>query len=409
MKINYKFFYDRANNNYRCTQISEEGFKNIRIESVSSLLRNTLFEYASIQNNELYLSNQEMIVQIEDVSKCPILFDLLHKNYFLLKKAIIKSGKNQTTSKFPFNIIRNQKLVTGGLIILTIAGIKLFSLEKDAVVEAAPCIIEVMDIKEEQTIEKTNNIEIKSNIKRTPVKVIGLESNGIDPLVPEKNVEINHATALDTPTYKGAKEKYYDLVSKCSNRWGLDPELVMAMLTQESAGLRSNLLQFTFTAFEGGKITQYDFENNRYQTYFFTDDPQYTSNNKYTVIRSTDLNDAETNLNVACANLQSLIQTYHNPFVGIMTYNQGPGNMDKIFAETYLKTGETKEEITSSYTNIDFYINAYASHAGDKSYLENVLRYLSKHSITFKYYENGEIEEVTITLTSPKELEKTYK
>lgn len=398
--MKYKIFYDKANNQNRCTLINKKQFKNIRMKQISLLLKNTLFNKAIINGNELYLANNEIEVLIEDVNKCNVLFDILSKNYLIVRKAVLRAGKTKATSKFPLNIIRNQKILAGSLGLLALATLKLTTPNPSQIVEAAPAVVSIesypidinskyMTTDDEQEITKLVDIaDIKNETK-------------------QEIVNITHGTSVNTDKFKYAKDQYYELVDECASEFGLDTDLVMAVLTQESGGLCKNLMQFTFSAFEGEKITEYSYAANGYVTFFFTNDFNYQTCDKYIVIRENDLDDPRTNIRVACANIINRIKTYENINVGVMDNNQGPGNMKKIFKETYNKTGKTKEEIISNPVDLTFYKYAYASGQGDRYYLDDVYQYLDKDTITVKYHKDGIEKKLTIFF-EPNIIEKTY-
>lgn len=173
-----------------------------------------------------------------------------------------------------------------------------------------------------------------------------------------------------------AYDNYYNIVEEESARWGVDPTLVMAMLLQESHGKGSNIMQISYSAWNGGKVKLYDFVDNKFVEILFTSDKSKESENVI-CISSEDYNDPRMNIRMACAILRHSTEKMNNHILaGLQCYNFGDGNMEKVVNHATSDLNTTKDELLSDQNNLDFanYVN-FAS-GGDKHYIQNVLQYV---------------------------------
>ena len=173
-----------------------------------------------------------------------------------------------------------------------------------------------------------------------------------------------------------AYDNYYDIVKEESERWGVDPNLVMAMLLQESHGKKANLMQVSYSAWNGAKVKLYDFVDNKYVEILVTNNKEKESENVI-CISSDDFNDPRGNIRLACAILRHSTERMNNNILaGLQNYNFGDGNMDCVIRHATTDLNVTKEELLIDQNNLDFanYVN-FAS-GGDKHYIQNVLQYV---------------------------------
>ena len=204
-----------------------------------------------------------------------------------------------------------------------------------------------------------------------------------------------------------AYDNYYDIVKEESERWGVDPNLVMAMLIQESHGKGTNIMQISYSAWNGGKVKLYDFVDNKYVEILFTNNESLETEDKM-CITSEEFKDPRMNIRMACAILRHSIERMDNHIIaGLQNYNFGDGNMDSVINHATSDLNMSKEELLADQDNLDFanYVN-YAS-GGDKHYIQNVLQYVK--DVDEIYYldinEFGNIEEYRYNI-SVKELTK---
>lgn len=231
-----------------------------------------------------------------------------------------------------------------------------------------------------------------------------------DQLVAETNnsAYLNYQLSTDIEKREHAYNKYHDLVERFSAKWGMSFNLVMAILTQESGGYKTNLMQIEFDKWDEEIIKVYNFEDNRYDYFVLTNDPDKWAGQNVTCITEKDLDNPVTNISIGCVLLRKAAEymDYH-VLAAVQCNNLGKGNMDDVLEYTALETGQTIEEILADQQNISFYQYTYIANTGDPEYLSNVFAFLNDYGdvITFKHLgENNEIIEEEISIFSTQQL-----
>lgn len=227
------------------------------------------------------------------------------------------------------------------------------------------------------------------------------ETSNTNEIIEEKPSDIayiRYDDLTDSDTYIGAYEEYYTIVEKYANKWGISPNIIMAMLTQESAGKQSNLMQIQFDSWIDGVLTEYDFVNERYQSIVLTDNPEMYEGKNITVITREDLQNKVTNISVACVILRHCLEKMdYNILASIQAYNLGWPNMNTVLKTTSENTGLSVDELLSDQTNTEFTNYTYIVNCGDSNYVSNVVRYLTDGEITIQTInEYGEVENLVI-------------
>lgn len=215
---------------------------------------------------------------------------------------------------------------------------------------------------------------------------------------------IDYSLSTDDEKRLHAYDNYHEIVEEYSAKWGISSNLIMAILTQESGGYKTNLMQIEFDVWKDQEIKVYNFRDGRYEYFVLTNNPEKYDRSRVTCITEKDLDNPITNISIGCVLLRKSAEymDYH-VLASIQCYNLGKGNMDDIFDKIYEETGLTKKEILSDQENILFYQYTYVIDEGDPFYLSNVFAFLSDYgeTITFKHFgDNHEIVEEAITIFS---------
>ena len=103
-----------------------------------------------------------------------------------------------------------------------------------------------------------------------PVETPAVQEEKVDENVTYLEFEHNR----DSEKGDHAYDNYYELVEKYSNKWGVSPNVIMSMLTQESGGYSTNLMQIQFWSWKDQVINVYNFEAGKYEKLVLTDNPQ---------------------------------------------------------------------------------------------------------------------------------------
>ena len=179
----------------------------------------------------------------------------------------------------------------------------------------------------------------------------------------------------NTPKYLEVKSKYENLCNEIGTKYGVSPELLLAMITQESGGIFSNLMQVEFYNCADEVLTVDNFVTGEKDSFVLTSDKsKYDSS--ITAIDPEMFEDPYYNVTIGCVLLQKVAKDLdYNVAMAIQGYNYGIGNMHKILNNASKDLGVSVESLIADkdgkswlkYRNI---------RAGDPNYLENVGRYL---------------------------------
>ncbi len=208
------------------------------------------------------------------------------------------------------------------------------------------------------------------------------------------------------------RTKYEEMVNAKAEKWGIDPNLAMAILTQESrSGKTTNLMQIGFKVWQGESFKVYDFDNQKYVDILLTNDPVLYNSDKYLTINETDLQNPSTNISIGCAMLQySMKRMNYDIPAGIQCYNYGARSMDeKVFPETFNNTYLDKEAILADQNNFSFMNYTYAYDKGDNNYFYNVSRFLNPYESCITIKEVTESETYRDHVFRYEQLKREYK
>lgn len=296
-------------------------------------------------------------------------------------------GKNKTVTRKK----SNKKTVVATFAAFTLSTIMLLTLTSKADTKAATNVdinppvgysqnIEIEDdINKEFTVTTPPIVDIKEEIKETtpttPIEKVEVEEPKINPFT----LETEDLTGSEK--YQNAKEKYFDLIEKYANEYGLDPMVMLALATQErgvhsetvDSGGGLGLFQIQI---EGGwnwnneNVSAFNFRTNEEETVTITKEKAST---------------LEYNIKYGCMLFQNALreQNYNVPRA-IQCYNYGSSYMDQVISECCRDTGQSRSDI-SDPTNLVWINYRSIIKNGDDRYLENVLRYLPNDTqIEFK-------------------------
>ena len=408
--IEYYFFFN-DNNEFMCEITEgEEQTELTEQEAIDELIaiNETNFDHVRASNRLIKLNSEDTSVIISDLQDfysygySEYIPDIMER----VNKAIAKHQKDKHRNE----VIRNLKVTCGkiacGTLIVTLLGTAAGALHKQHT----------------NSNNFTNNIATEDFINEIPINLETVSDNFdeeydqmIDELetvvdeytesqntiIEEKPIDtayLRYDDLTNTNTYIGAYEDYYSIVEKYANKWGISPNIIMAMLTQESAGKKVNLMQIQFDSWHDQVLTEYDFVNGRYQSIVLTDTPEKYAGQNITVITREDLNNKVTNISVACVILRyCLEQMDFNVLAAIQAYNLGCPNMDKVMNETSRNVGISVDDLLSDQTNTEFTNYTHIVDCGDPNYVTNVFRYLTDGEITIQILnEDGSVSSLVI-------------
>ena len=230
---------------------------------------------------------------------------------------------------------------------------------------------------------------IKNNIDETEELVLNTEIPSID---------IDYMDRTSSTDFKYVREKYDNEINDVSKKYGVSPNLIRAMVTQESVGIDTNLMQITWDAWEDHVFNVPNFETMTFEKYVLTDDSSKYGDGFNTISRN-DLNIPENNIKIGVFIFKELLEDYYNYNIplAIQAYNYGPGNINNLLEIESSVTGKSVKELIDDKTNVDFINYTNNISQGDPNYLKNVLSYLDDKKIDIKSIDTNHIGNLVIT------------
>lgn len=185
------------------------------------------------------------------------------------------------------------------------------------------------------------------------------------------------------------KENYYDKITKYAKMYGIDPQIMLGIATQER-GTHSNveddsgaigLMQLECGVWDnpdnaGAVLKAYNFQTHEYDS---------------VEVPLPDMGNLDNNIRYACMNFQACLnQMNNNPIAAIQSYNMGTSNVNYILANYYATTGITREQALADFNNMEWLEYRNCVNEGDPLYVENVLSWLGKEKEFNVTTPNGE-------------------
>lgn len=304
----------------------------------------------------------------------------------ILKRYVKKKVKNIST-KVINTVFSKKGAIAIGAVMMGLLLVK--APEKVGTLPVNPINIDLPIDTDDQPFDE----EILIDIKEVTEQVKALESNEHEEValventlavVPEQSSEyINpygceiELTPFDCETYNEATQRHGEMVNDIATEWGIDPNIIMGILTLESGGRGNNVMQVTYSDWLGTTFNSYNFKTEKREKIIFTDDPNIQTNENQQVIRSTDMSDPYYNITIGSLIYRKCLEYANYQIIpAILLYNQGYGNFDKIMSYTANATGYSVQELLSDSNHLEYANYGFASGVGDPYYLQDTLRYI---------------------------------
>ena len=190
-----------------------------------------------------------------------------------------------------------------------------------------------------------------------------------------ENSNIEHGSLTDSQKAQKTKELYGDIISKYSNMYGLDSNVICAIATQER-GVHSDsvddggaigLMQIQVSVWTHETITAYNYE---------------TEQNEDIYISLDELRDVDFNVKVGCAIFQNYLKLMNGNYIAaIQCYNMGDGSMRSILNDYSYSSGKSVDEILNDSSDLGWMEYRSGGYYGDPNYVEHVMRYYEGDSL----------------------------
>jgi hypothetical protein len=188
----------------------------------------------------------------------------------------------------------------------------------------------------------TDTISFETSLYESETTTINPPLSTEDIATPEENEDyafIEYKDRSDSQKLHKAADLYWDTIEKYATMYGLDPELVLALATQERGvhssqmdpGGATGLMQIQNSVWVNNNIKAYNFETQSYKTIKVTKEK---------------LADCSTNIEMGCMILQNMIYAKDcNILAGLLSYNMGGGSVNKIINKYSEVSGISRQEI----------------------------------------------------------------
>lgn len=209
-----------------------------------------------------------------------------------------------------------------------------------------------------------------------------------DYTIAEVNVDYNDRSSTEKAYITQAY--YGDLIKNTAKTYGLDPDLIIAIATQErgihsdkkDTGGATGLMQIQNGVWENQSITAYNFETNQKET---------------KLIKKENLSDIYENVKLGCMIFQNCMgYMKYNTIAAIQCYNMGYGNMMKILSAYATENNKTIEEVLLDVTDLGWLQYRRLINQGDQNYVENVLSWMGENVILENKIDEQETSSIRI-------------
>ena len=246
-----------------------------------------------------------------------------------------------------------------------------------------------------ETVEVSNNQEVVDSINNEA------KTNTIIKRL-EKNAELAVSNNSQNSDILDIHKKFESACEKAGHKWGWSKEILLGLLTQESHGKETNLMQITFSAFKDEVMNVYNYEDNKWVKVVLTND---VDRYKHVDIRITEeeLKNPYTNIATAAIllNYSTTKLNTDNIFAIIEYYNKGYGNFQKNMYALEANSDKSVRQVLDNPTDTEVIDYSFVCNQGDPNYVCNVMQYIpnaENGGITFKRIEDGEEKLVTINV-----------
>lgn len=312
----------------------------------------------------------------------------LEKAVEALEKQRIAEIKRQRTAnghKEPPKATRDNKYLNLKIAVATLAIIvsNVFASQIPASLNKEDVEIPVLDdIKIEENIpsfeDDADREELQEGLEEDLTYVDIGDSNTIMPIT------IDYEERSGDLKLETTKQLYGSILEKYANQYGLDPNLVIAVATQER-GIHSStvdvegglgLMQIQKGFWENKSLTAYNFETGEEET---------------VIVTENGMQDLETNIKYGCMILSHMMNScnYNIP-AGISSYNFGDTAIRNLMRTCASETGITFDSLIGDPNNCSWldYRNQ-SKYGGDPKYLENVISYMGEEFSTYVIKPDG--------------------
>lgn len=334
------------------------------------VILNELYKLSKVPNKKLSIINgnitfatNDKTVIIESYSNnkdanLQLIIDKLKLEKIKRRKQELRKKKIKRRQMITASIILSAVTITSSLI-----GNNLVNATVNEEIDKEPTITY------EEEFEKTQPLIIEEKEIVLEDKSLSNDISIVEKNIEEENInmiEVDFEDRTDTEKFKVTKAYYKDIITRISKKYGIDPQIMLAIATQES-GIHKidentpaiGLMQIEKSVWVGETITAFNYESNSNESVYITKET---------------LENLEFNIQVACMHFQKCLKdSKYNLPIAIQMYNYGYGNLNKTLKMCYNNIDLRNVELIEDNEWLNYRENISA---GDKLYLEHILSYI---------------------------------
>ena len=429
MQRDNQAFFKVENGILRCKLVSGDKQVNLNRKDAKDFLKQIDSEEFDIRikHNKIVLSNKVDAISI-DIDKEIFTGEykyLVRKTYRRLKRLHREYMNEKYRGKqIKKNLVRGALIGAGPLAGILIA-VSLHQQPSDAKEPLAqPIAIEYQDETENYLRERIEQVANPEYLATYTTDVEEYQEQELDLEPIEETVDYGletHYSNVDLPIEDlsqeddvvALREQYWEEAKRAEARWGVDARVLLAMLTQESRGKETNLMQIEFESLDDVIITVYNFQEERYMRVVFTNNPGNYVGKVDMTISQAELTNPITQLGAAgiIINYNNLndFNAILNPCAMIDEYNKGL----PLFLQVLDAAPSSRMDILNDPNDTSFLAYDYVCGAGDPEYVNHTMRYVDQTQgplvmKTFNKDENGNKYPVVVEYTINKTLSNNY-
>ena len=429
MQRDNQAFFKVENGMLRCKLVSGDKQVNLNRKDAKDFLKQIDSEEFDIRirHDKIVLSNKVDAISI-DIDKEIFTGEykyLVRKTYRRLKRLHREYMNEKYKGKqIKKNLVRGALIGAGPLAGILIA-VSLHQQPSDAKEPLAqPIAMEYQDETENYLRERIEQVETPEFLATYTTDVEEYQEQELDLEPIEETVDYGletHYSNVDLPIEDlsqeedviALREQYWEEAKRAEARWGVDARVLLAMLTQESRGKETNLMQIEFESIDDVIMTVYNFQEERYMRVVFTNNPGNYVGKVDMTISQAELTNPITQLGAAgiIINYNNLndFNAILNPCAMIDEYNKGL----PLFLQVLDAAPSSRMDILNDPNDTSFLAYDYVCGAGDPEYVNHTMRYVDQTQgplvmKTFNKDENGNKYPVVVEYTINKTLSNNY-
>ena len=186
------------------------------------------------------------------------------------------------------------------------------------------------------------------------------------------------------------KENYMNEINEICELYGLNPNLMLAIASQESYGYHS-------TDTSNAAIGLFQMEKGVWVGHTVNYINPYTGQTETITIQTSDLQDLKKNISLAFRYFKDecLVNANDNIFVAIQYYNYGYGNLNRVLDEYARIKGCTREDVINNQDDLGWMDYLYIIEEGDLDYIPHMMRYIDLEQFKIDFgITNEQLEQI---------------